>query len=150
MFELIPDILAYAVEANVSIHLLKQTLYSVLSDYAVQSGSGQDFGNIKTSGNIEELQNDIFQAIEASDLQASAYSQAINDALWYMQGNFSRNLTLTEVAESVPPESGLFQQTFLKRRPGRNFRNTCCSCGWKRRGSSSWRRNSPSLILPAM
>ena len=94
MFELIPDILAYAVEANVSIHLLKQTLYSVLSDYAVQSGSRQDFGNIKTSGNIEELQNDIFQAIEASDLQAGAYSQAINDALWYMQGISAETLPL--------------------------------------------------------
>lgn len=120
LFELIPDILAYAAEANVSIHLLKQTLYSVLSDYAVQSGSKQDFGKIKMSGNIEELQNDIFQAIEASDLQAGAYSQAVNDALWYMKGNFNRNLTLTEVAESVHLNQDYFSRRF-KKETGKKF-----------------------------
>ncbi|MCH1981377.1 response regulator [Ruminococcus sp. OA3] len=120
LFELVSDILAYAVEANVSIHLLKQTLYSVLSDYAVQSGSRQDFSMIKTSGNMEELQNYIFEAIEESDLQSGAYSQAVNDALWYMQGNFGRNLTLTEVAESVHLNQDYFSRRF-KKETGKKF-----------------------------
>lgn len=114
LFGLIPDILAYASDTNVSIHLLKHTLYSIFTDYSMLSGEKPDTGMIKLSENIEELRACLFETIGKSEVAHGAYSRAVNDAIQFMRDNFSDNITLTEVADTVHLNQDYFSRRFKK------------------------------------
>lgn len=120
LFELILEMVAFSAEQNVDVYFLKKALSVIIGDYEAQSGIKANLNQMTDTKNVTQLQEYLKGLIKHFIPNSVQYSQAVSDAIHYMEQHFGENITLPKVAETVHLNSEYFSRRF-KKETGLNF-----------------------------
>lgn len=108
------ELVNYAAQHNIDVSLLKKSLQDILTDYQVKSGRNVDLGQIHNAVTVDLLLETLEEMSGEEENSVISYSEAVNSAISYMENNFVKNLSLSEVAERIHLNAEYFSRRFKK------------------------------------
>lgn len=114
LFEHLNALIIYAVQYNADVSLLKKSLQDILTDYQIKSGRNVDLSQIHNAVSVDLLLESLKEISREEEKDIPAYSEAVASAISYIEHNFVKNLSLSEVAEQIHLNAEYFSRRFKK------------------------------------
>ena len=114
LFRHLDEMVSFAAGNNVDIYLLKKSLHDILTDYGVKSGMTPDLEGIHRSMDVEQLLQCLGNMHSLESEKGAEYSEAVSAAVLYMESNFEKNISLSDVAKQIHLNAEYFSRRFKK------------------------------------
>ncbi|MGI6012148.1 MAG: helix-turn-helix domain-containing protein [Ruminococcus sp.] len=114
LFLHLKDMVSFAAQNNTDVFLLKKSLHDILTDYQIKSGRDVDLDGIHKSVGADQLFLNLEEMCREEEKKRASYSDAVNEAISYIENHFGENISLTDVAERIHLNAEYFSRRFKK------------------------------------